>query len=476
MQPENPGNLDSKDRGGNAPLHLAATAGHVEAVKALINLGSSVHQRNQEGETPLHRAAEAGHKAVVKMLLDAGADPSVQDNNGATPCHLAAGGGHIEIMELMSKRSDNKKTVKQLHEAAKDGSIKDLEQLLESPLNLNEKNERGETALYVAVSNGHRKFAEVLLEAGADPNIVTDGGSTVLHAAAMSGLATLINKLSISTSSNGKSSPKKEEKKAEPTPKKVSQKVCQIPKPKVQWQDIYKKCENLELTDSEDEGEKGKECEFQLPVIEEYLAALFNPDVSEQELNVMRQFLQELLMNLGKRMDVSTNLGRGATLLHLAAVCRAECTVRVLLQRGAKVRARNLDGVTPLIMGSAGGSLEVVRALVEAGADPRDADDGRRTPLHYAVRLGSLAMTKYLLSLGLDTNHPDKNGNTPLHIASLFGASPEVIMALCGAGGDVMARNKDRLYPFSLARDVLSFRLLHPPGVNFGDLLSPFII
>lgn len=434
---------------------------------------------------------------------------------------------------------DNKKRIKQLHGAAETGSIKELKQLLESPLSLDEKNERGETALYVAVTKGHRKFAETLLEAGADPNIATDGGSTVLHAAAMSGMATLIKKLStsnrsgkgsgisgkvpsvpekvsgipdkgpgisdkgrsipdkspgipnkgpgilskvlgipeicagipskgpaISEKDNGKTSTEKKKKKADPSPKNVSPK---------EWQDIYKKCENMVLTDSEDEEDKVKVCEFQLPVIEAYLDSLFNPNKDEYQLNVMRQFLQGILMNLGKRMNVNSNLGRGATLLHLAAVCRADCTVKILLNRGASVTATNLDGVTPLMMGCAGGSVEVVRALVEAGADPSVADDTKRTALHHAARLGSVAVIKYLLSLGVEIDPQDNDGNTPLHIASHFEAGPEVIMALLKGGANVLARNYDRLYPFSLACDALTYRLLHPPGIAFGNLLSHII-
>ena len=66
----------------DSPLLSACNAGRVDAVRALIELGADVHDRNGDGETPLHRAS---HAACVDLLLCAGADLEARDARGCTP-------------------------------------------------------------------------------------------------------------------------------------------------------------------------------------------------------------------------------------------------------------------------------------------------------------------------------------------------------------------------------------------------------
>ena len=48
--------------------------------------------------TPLHNAARNGHLAKVKQLLDRGADITAKDENDDTPVHFAARAGHAEYV------------------------------------------------------------------------------------------------------------------------------------------------------------------------------------------------------------------------------------------------------------------------------------------------------------------------------------------------------------------------------------------
>merc|ERR1711933_581154 len=54
---------------GLRPLHLAAEAGHMCAVEALIGLGADAAATSVEGWSPLSLAAERGHLAMVQRLL-----------------------------------------------------------------------------------------------------------------------------------------------------------------------------------------------------------------------------------------------------------------------------------------------------------------------------------------------------------------------------------------------------------------------
>ena len=63
---------------GQAPLHLAAMWGHLDAVDLLIKAGADVNIANDYGITPLHYAAEKNQYDIAKMLLENGANKRVK--------------------------------------------------------------------------------------------------------------------------------------------------------------------------------------------------------------------------------------------------------------------------------------------------------------------------------------------------------------------------------------------------------------
>ena len=66
------------DRGSTA-LGIAARAGHIEAVRTLLELGADVDAPSLVGQTPLQLAIFSGQSSeLVAMLLNAGADPAVR--------------------------------------------------------------------------------------------------------------------------------------------------------------------------------------------------------------------------------------------------------------------------------------------------------------------------------------------------------------------------------------------------------------
>jgi len=74
-------------------LACAASCGHVEVARKLLELGADPNATNADGRTALHAAARLSFTgdatAVVELLLEAGADPSAADAAGRTALDLA---------------------------------------------------------------------------------------------------------------------------------------------------------------------------------------------------------------------------------------------------------------------------------------------------------------------------------------------------------------------------------------------------
>lgn len=65
-------------------LGYAAAKGHGKVMYELVVARANVNGSGPAGTTPLMQAAEAGKFAVVKWLLDAGADPRAKNKTGGT--------------------------------------------------------------------------------------------------------------------------------------------------------------------------------------------------------------------------------------------------------------------------------------------------------------------------------------------------------------------------------------------------------
>ncbi|KAG1681352.1 hypothetical protein FOA52_007400 [Chlamydomonas sp. UWO 241] len=82
-------------------LHSAASAGDVEAIKALLEAGAKPDEADDEGRTALHFACGYGEIECAMALIAAKASLNIIDNNKNTPLHYAAGYGQAESVKLL---------------------------------------------------------------------------------------------------------------------------------------------------------------------------------------------------------------------------------------------------------------------------------------------------------------------------------------------------------------------------------------
>ena len=381
----------------------AASKGDLKTVEKLFykdpNLINATDDNRGRGRVEcLHCAVRSGSLELVKFLIDRGANVNVneKDDYGETILDYAAHTGSLELVKFL--------TDKGAFEAASKGDLKTVEKLFYKDLNLiNATDDNRGRVLHCAVRSGSLELVKFLIDRGAKINVneKDDYGETILDYAAHTGSLKLVKFLS-------------DEGAFEATRKGDIQTVKELLNKDPTL--IYTKKDGSRYT-------------------------ILHCAVSSGSLELVK-FLIDRGANVNVRSDC------GYTVLHYAADTGSLKLVKFLIDKGAIVSNVKTDwGDTVLHEAAESGSLELVKFLTDKGLDINNKNVFRETPLHRAVgsQNRSSEVAKFLIDMGTDVNVKDSDGETALGIAVEYTSSKiykkrismEVIKLLVDKGSNV---------------------------------------
>lgn len=177
---------------GTTPLHiLASRSKDIEVIDYFIKKGVNANQVDGEGNTPLMIAAYRNDLAVVEVLKGETKDINVANKKGETALNNAVAGNTAEVVNyLLGEGAEtNDKTGKALIDSYRPGKEKELEAILSS-LYSAEFNPSGiqadrNTLLHCAAEKDNLKLVQMAVSWEMDINAKNDDGNTALMIAAM---------------------------------------------------------------------------------------------------------------------------------------------------------------------------------------------------------------------------------------------------------------------------------------------------
>jgi ankyrin repeat protein len=478
----------------NERLIGAAERGDIPEMRRLLREGANVNFYGENGWTPLTKAATWGQPKAVKLLLEHHADPNIPKSYDYSALCLAK---TAEIADMLFKagaalnaekpedhivwyamQQGNDGVVKWFMDHGVDltkvgrgdrmtalflaGSPQIAEWLIERGVDVNARNEFGETALVQALSYKDRAFeiAKVLLKHGADPNagakfartplmVARDGETVDLLVAAGADLnAKDESGYSVAASPIHNAKPSRYEALARHGAK-------------IQPQADAPALASRAILDGNHERMK--------MLLDQGL----DPNSRSSPGEKVDVSLLALAISFGQWPIVDLLREAGATdvgALSEAAARGDLQKMNLLLASGSELDERDKFGFTPLFYATRRANVEAVKFLLDRGADVNAftisggnvhsltemlrQSSAREAEMYKEARAKkeSTALTEIQALLNArqpDVNTRNGNGETVLHVSAAMGGFECGL--LISQGADVNARNKDGMTPLMLA-------------------------
>lgn len=402
-----PKTVNPVNNAGLTHFHISSCTDNVDAIKEFLENGASVDDAVSidsskcPGYTPLHFAVTFNRRAAVETLLEHRVDANSREKDGLTPLHLACQQNAKKIHTILRKsveaassstcdKMDMESIFKESASEALDSIAKQNEQvdivdlLLQHKCNVNAHDDLRKTPLFHACDIDHetfecefgshltqmlsdiisqfqikrRKIVEILLKHKANVNVYDSNKQTVLHYLADTNRILGDNK------------------KAE-----IAELLLN------EGADVNARTETG-LTPLHIALKRGFK-----DLVDVFLKYDVDPNITEYENRSSPLHLATLNNHLAPKSE--------------------EMIIRALLQKGADVDLKQIDGKTPLhIAASTRYLTNKLTPLLEMECDVDCQDSKGKTPLHMACLNRNADNVQNLLNIGADMNIMDLDGNT----------------------------------------------------------------
>ena len=432
----------------------AAQRKDAAAVRALIAKRADINAPQADGTTALHWAVHWNDAETARFLLRAGANPSATNRFGASPLSGAALSGNAELLTLMLDAGADAKATSTLDgetvlmSAARSGNVDAVRLLLDRGADVNARERyKGQTALMWAAAERHAPIVKLLLERGADWQVrsfdretrpprlsaassispIPRGGFTALMFTAREGdLESARIMLDAGVDIN-----LGDVDKVTPLVAAIMNKQYTLAKflldrgADVNVIDAGGRTALYAAIDIRNEdwtAMPNRTTDDPLPAMEVIKA------IVDRSATLDVPLTRPLTVRSG--MDFGdTTLGAGATPLMRAARAGDHTVIRLLLEKGANLKATTKDGTSALMFaagigyrdkntrGSESDALESVKVLMAAGLDVNQTNTRGENALHGAALRGADTIVQFLIDQKMDVNALSKQGYTPLDVA-----------------------------------------------------------
>ncbi|BBN00251.1 E3 ubiquitin-protein ligase KEG [Marchantia polymorpha subsp. ruderalis] len=349
------------DTDGARDLLSRAAAGKVGT-----SVGALLDSRNVDGQTALHMAAMRGYSEIVELILEyPEADVEVLDKDGDTPIVFAVASGTPECLKALIKKG--------------------------ADVNARLKDGMGPAVAHVCAFHGQPDCMRELLLAGANPNSVDDEGETVLHRA----VTKRHTDCAIVILENGGCGSMGIRNAKDLTPLHLCTATANVAVVK-KWVEIATK----------------EQIETAIEVVSSVGTALVMAAA-------LKKAHGEVPVSL-RMSQIANTLSHSPLKISWSLLgAEARDLVKILLAAGANPTAMDTQrGQTALHAAAIANDVEMVKIILEAGVDVDARDIHTTTPLHVALARGSKACVGLLLERGANCNVQDDEGDNAFHIAA----------------------------------------------------------
>ncbi len=391
-------------------VHYAVYNGNMSLFNDIFQFLSDketmINTKDSSDWTPLHYAVYYNALDVVKFLVNKGADISVKDKDSKTPLDLAAQENDTNVAEFLKQTELDKK----LLAAVQDAGLNEVKDLINQKANINAKDMYGWTLLHFAASRDKLSVVEFLFNNNANINAKDVYGNTPLHVAAQYSSSLEIVKFLLDKDISG---------------------INNITNNG--WTPLHVAIQGNKLNTVELLLGRGADIEVR---------DIYNQ--TSLDLATRKGYLD--IAGILKQVQLDRKL---LTIVESGGFNEA----KGLIAQGANIDTNDKNGNTLLYSAAEIGDLNLVKLLLDNGANI-EAKNGeyQATPLHGAVENYRIDVVKLLLNRGANVNAEDKDNWTPLH----YGAdtnSPDIVKVLVDAHANLGAKGNYGKTPLDIAKD-----------------------